>query len=423
MKKKPTQYTIDVIVIGGGASGMMASIAAKDAGATVVVLEKNAVLGKKLRITGGGRCNITNATPIVRDLLSAYQESGKYLFSPFAQHGVTETRNWFATIGVLTVEEAERRVFPTSQSATAVTNALIAEMKRVKVLTRTNVTVTAIKKESAHFRIETLSGDCYIASKVILATGGTSHPETGSTGDGYRWLKQLGHTVVPPEARLVPLLVSQATKVSSVAGLSFPHIGIRVMVAGKSVLKRTGKVLFTHDGLSGPGILQSSYAVGEALQTERDVAVRLDFIPDIPDDVLMKQLIAMIMASPNRLVRTHIQQWLPATLVDYLLGVLDIPLRLPGHSLTVPMRRRLIEIMKNCDFPVMGLHDESRAVVSSGGVTLPEIDFRTMESRIIPGLYVTGDLLHINRPSGGYSLQLCWTTGMVAGRSAGRIPD
>ncbi len=419
MKKVSTNETVyDVVVVGGGPAGMMAAITAARLGVSVLLLEKNTVLGKKLRITGGGRCNITNNTPQVRELLSAYKSAGKFLFSPFAQFGVSETRAWLAAIGVDTVEEAERRVFPTSQSAVAVTEALTAALHTARVTTKTSCAAKRLKRTTDTFLVETDKG-VFVGQSLIIATGGVSRPETGSTGDALPWLQTLGHTTISPDVSLVPIAVKEVSVVKPLAGVSLLDAGIRLLVDSKVVHKARGKVLCTHDGFSGPAILKMSRLIREWLEAGT-VTIAIDFVPDMPSDILEKALKARLIESPNKQIRNQLYDWFPAAFIELVCTTADIMPDTPSHSVTVALRRKLVATIKALLFSVSHVHGRDKAVVSSGGVALTEIDFRTMESRLVPKLFVIGDVLDIDRPSGGYSLQLCWTTGYVAGLHAAK---
>ncbi|MFN3692639.1 MAG: NAD(P)/FAD-dependent oxidoreductase [Candidatus Paceibacteria bacterium] len=412
-----TKDQYNTIIIGGGPAGLIAAITAAREGAKVLLLEKNNQLGKKLRSTGGGRCNITNNTENVRTLLSRYGEAGKFLFSPFAQFGVKETRQWFLDIGVETVVETEARVFPVSQSAEAVTEALIVEAKAVGVIIKTKSIVTAIKPQKEGFVVQLGAKYRYAAGMVIVATGGLSRPETGSTGDALLWLQNLGHTIETPKVALVPVAVKETNITKRLSGVALANAGISLRQAGIVFEKAKGKVLFTHVGLSGPGILNLSQRIGQGLETG-SVEILLDLTPSMAIDVLEETLLRRFITSPNKHVQNQWFDIIPGALVVPLLEQAAVDPHTPSHSVTVAMRRKLIAAAKNFLLTAAHLLGSDKAIVTSGGVALTEIDFKTMESRLVPGLYIVGDVLNINRPSGGYSLQLAWTTGYVAGMQA-----
>lgn len=405
----------DVVVIGGGPAGMMAAATAAAHGATVLLLEKNATLGKKLLITGGGRCNVTNNRPDVRQMLAAYAEEGKYLFSTFTQHGVTDTINWFATRGVPFIEENEGRLFPETESAKTIFETLFTELKSQNVTIASDQAVTNIDfaADRTLFTIQTKS-DAVHARACIIATGGYARPDTGSTGDGFAWLQQLGHTIHAPSDALVPVTLA-TTWAKELSGLTLPEVTVSVWANHTKQLTRTGRVLFTHQGLSGPLILNMSKTIGDLLQ-EGEVEIRINLFPH-HDAGALKAHLAALLASNKKLVNALAEQ-LPRQLARTILIELNIDGETPCHSVTKDARAKLLTYLQAVPLPVAGLLDKHKAIISSGGVDLDEIDFKTMGSRMSPQLYIVGDLLNINRPSGGYSLQLCWSTGYVAGKHA-----
>ncbi len=410
----------DVVVIGGGPAGITAAITAKENGAgSVLLLEKNNQLGKKLRITGGGRCNITNNTPVVRTLLSKYGEAGKFLFSPFSKRGVTETLKWLNEIGIPTTEEAERRVFPVSQSAVDVAEKMIARAKQVGVIIKTKSPVEKLALTAdKNFVITIAGGDIIEARAVVVATGGNSRQETGSTGEGFLWLKKMGHTIVTPTTALVPIAVKETTLTKRLGGVALSDVAVELLVENKRVEKARGKILFAHFGLTGPLILNLSQKVGEKLAGHYEVALAIDLVPDLEQGEFEALLVETLMASPNKLVVNQLPKFFPNALSRPVLAAADIDEATPSHSLTAIQRKRLVKVCKKWIFTPTHLLGEDKAVVSSGGVALTEVDFRKMESNLIGNLFLVGDVLNINRPSGGYSLQLCWTTGYVAGLAA-----
>lgn len=408
----------DVIVIGGGPAGMMAAAQAGRRGRRVLLLEKNPHVGKKLLITGGGRCNVTNNKQVPREMLAKYKGGGKFLFSTYTQHGVSESITWFKERGVTLKEENEGRLFPTTDSAKTICDVLTQEINTTAVTLRTKAIVKTIvhNKKSGGFLITLESGEAFNCLSCIIATGGTSRPETGSTGDAYEWLKKLGHTIVPNNFALVPLTLKNSwTK--KLSGLTLPDIKLTLFAEGKKLSVHKGKLLFTHVGITGPTVLNLSKIVGELL-AHSTVTLMLDLFPDKDAGELKVFLRTLFSEHSNKKVKNVLAEVLPAALATELLKELSIDAGTVCHSLSTQARASLALLLKAVPLEVKGLLGADKAVVSSGGVTLSEINFKTMESLVIPHIYVVGDMLNIDRPSGGYSLQLCWSTGFVAGNNA-----
>ncbi len=415
-KDMPTLW--DVIVIGGGASGMMAAGTAAAKGKKVLLLEKNPELGKKLLISGGGRCNVTNNKPDNRTLLAKYKGNDQFLFSTFSQFNVESAIEFFNSRGMQTKEENEGRIFPVSNSAQSVYDVLYDYMRKGGVQIHKSSTVAGIVKDKGAetFSILTKSGNKIAAKKVILATGGTSRPETGSTGEGFQWLKKLHHTVVENDFALVPIALSDAW-VKRVSGLSLSDIKLTTFQNDKKQDAYKGKLLFTHFGISGPTVLNMSRDIGELLKYG-DVLIGLDLFPAKDAGKVRQELQTILVEASNRKLKNVLAMLIPASLVSTILKLTAIDGDTFCHSVSTEDRIKLIEMIKGIPLHVKGLLGKEKAVVSSGGVPLTEVDTKTMESRLVPGLYLIGDVLNIDRPSGGYSLQLCWTTGFVAGSNA-----
>ncbi|MFM7089062.1 MAG: NAD(P)/FAD-dependent oxidoreductase [Candidatus Paceibacterota bacterium] len=415
MSGKRTQgKKYDVIVIGGGASGMMAAGRAGALGLSVLLLEKNKRLGEKLRITGGGRCNITNATYDTRAMLANYGKAAPYLFSPFSKFGVEDTFTFFESLGLPLVVEDRARAFPKSENATHVVEALMKYMKAGKVTVRSGVAVEKIVKGKGRIEAVVAGGITYKADKYILATGGLSHQETGSTGDGFGWLRDLGHSVRKPTPSIVPIAVSD-TWVHALSGRALSGIKITFYLDGKKKISKAGRVLCTHFGFSGPLILNTAKDIGEWLLGGRVTGI-VDLLPLLDIGSLDKKLISLFDAHKNKTLKNVLKELVPTgTSSGIALCIPDTLLEKKVHSITKAERRQLIDILKGLPFTVTHLLGYEKAVVADGGVSLDEVDTKTMRSRLYENLYITGDLLDINRPSGGYSLQLCWTTGFVAG--------
>lgn len=408
----------DVIVLGGGPAGMMAAGTAAAQGARVLLLEKNGDLGKKLLITGGGRSNITNNEPDVRKFLEKFKGKGKFLFSAFAQFGVRETLDFFHARGMPTKLEAEGRVFPKTEKAASVLETLRAYMNDASVKVRCNAEVLGFQiTKNMITGVKLKNGEILSARSYILSTGGTSRPETGSTGDGFRWLTEIGHTVKKPDPALVPIRTKEAWA-HKLAGLSFKEA--RVAIFQNSALQgsHTGKILFTHVGLSGPLILNMSKDIGELLKYG-NVALTIDLFPKQDPGALDRSLQMTFQKLQNKKLKNVLSEIVPPVLARRLPEHLMLDGEKEVNKVSRTERLALVKFLKAIPLTPVGILGLAKAVVVSGGVDLTEVDFRTMCSTKYENLYLVGDILDIDRPSGGYSLQLCWTTGWVAGRHAG----
>lgn len=418
----------DIAVIGGGPAGMMAAGRAGELGAKVILIEKNDSLGKKLLLTGGGRCNLTNAEFDARKFLAKFKDADKFLFSTFSQLGVKETLDFFHSKNMPTKTEEENRVFPMSDKAKSVWDVLVQYMKNsgVTILSSSPV-VDIIHDKYAIKAIELKNGEKIKARSFILATGGKSRPDTGSTGDGFVWLKELGHKIIKPSAALVPIAIKDEW-VKQLSGLSLPNIRIKVFQFSQKQEMRTGKILFTHFGLSGPAILNISKDVGELLKYG-DVSLSLDLFPHLDHGKLDLNIQELFSKQSNKQLKNCLNNLLPSALVPIVIKMSGSP-RLEAtpvdgiapetfcHSVHRDERLKLGKIIKDLPMKVSGLLGVEKAIITSGGVKPEEVDFKTMTSRLYPNLYLVGDILNIDRPSGGYSLQLCWTTGFVSGTAA-----
>ena len=407
----------DVIVVGGGASGMMAAGIAAENGKSVLLIEKNTELGAKLAISGGGRCNILNAEEDERLLLSHYGEAEPFLYSAFAEFGMNEAVAFFERIGVPIVVEARKRAFPESQHAPSVVAALEDYLRKGKVEVRTNTAIARVKTENDKITSIVAQGFEFTASTYIFSTGGVSHPETGSTGDGFDWLTELGHTVTAPTPTIVPLAAREKW-IHKLKGTTLADAKITFFLDGVRKFSKKGNILLTHFGLSGPTILNLAGDVADLLY-EGAVTATIDMFPTKDIGILDTELVTLFDSNKNKLLRNALPQIIPSATVEELLLLLPkINPDTKVHSVTKEERRMLIDLLKGLPVTISGLMGMSRAVVADGGVALTEVDMRTMHSKKVSNLFVTGDLLDISRPSGGYSLQLCWTTGYLAGKNA-----
>ena len=405
----------DVIVVGGGPSGMMTALRARERGLSVLLLEKNDSLGKKLLITGGGRCNVLNGEMDTRTLLKKYGSAEQYLYSAFSRFGSKESLDFFHTNGMETIEEPGKRVFPKTEQSQTVWDLLVGKLSDLGVVVHSNKEVASIAPEQDTVVVHVLNGDSYAAHSVVVATGGLSRPETGSTGDGFRIVKALGVPVQDQQAAIVPLAIEERW-VPALQGITLGEVKYTVHQFGKKCHTAKGKLLFTHFGISGPMVLNSSRTVGELL-SYGEVTISIDVLPHLDLGALNLRLQAMIEQSKNRLFRNVLPELVPERLVPVLMEKAGISEDTPCHSVKREMRIALVNTLKALTMSVKGLMGLDKAVVTSGGVSLSEVDTKTMSLKKFPQIYVVGDMLDIDRPSGGYSLQLCWTTGWIAGDS------
>jgi predicted Rossmann fold flavoprotein len=416
MKMKTSKDDVwDVVVIGGGPAGMMAAGRAAELGHAVLLLEKNPTLGKKLLLTGGGRCNLTNYIPEIDTMLAHYTDNERFLFSAFAQFGAQDTLDFFHRRGMATKEEAEGRVFPLSSKAQSVLEVLSGYLREGRVEVWLDATVTGLSVERGTGRIEIrLGGGKKIQARTcIMATGGTAHPETGSSGEGLEWLKRLGHSVTASKEALVPIAL-QDDWVKGVIGLTLQEIKMTVFLDGRKRGVQRGDLLFTHFGVSGPTVLNMSREIGEWRQAS-EVVITLDLFPQLDHAALKENLQTLLAGESNRMLKNSLGRLVPSALVPVILELAQLDGEIPGHSVRHKDRIKIIELLKGIPLHVEGLLGAESAAYSSGGVAPGEMNFKTMQSRLAPNVYIVGDLLDIDRPSGGYSLQLCWTTGFVAG--------
>ena len=394
---------------------MMAAGTAAKRGLSVLLLEKNANVGKKLLITGGGRSNITNNKPDVRTLLAKYKAGGPFLFSAFSQFSVKDTLEFFTASKMPIKEEAEARIFPASNKAKSVWDAMVAFIKDTGVTVETSSPVTNVlfDADAKLFTITLKNKNTIHAKRCIVATGGTSRPETGSNGEGFLWLAKFGHTIAPNNYALVPVALSD-TWAKKLGGVTLPEIKLTTYQEGAKQEAHKGKLLFTHFGISGPTVLNMSKHIGELLEYG-EVTIMLDLLPKLDYGMLKEKLQEILIKESNKKLKNTLALLIPSALVPGVLEVAKISGDTPCHSIRHEERIALVTLLKAVPLHVKGLLGADKAIVSSGGVKLEEVNFKKMESRKVPNLYLVGDVLNIDRPSGGYSLQLCWTTGYVAG--------
>jgi predicted Rossmann fold flavoprotein len=412
----------DVVVIGAGAAGLLAATRAAERGRQTLLLEKNKRPGVKILMSGGTRCNLTQATD-ERGIVEAFGKEGKFLHSALAALGPHDLVELIEAEGVPTKTEATGKIFPVSDKAADVLGALIRRLERSGCVLATNEAVTAIDRQDGAFRIQT-ERRLLTAEALAITTGGCSYPGSGTTGDGYRWAAEFGHTIVPPRPALVPLETSLAW-VHDLKGITVPDVAVVVLkrrheqaekssARAQPLASRRGSFLFTHFGLSGPVVLDVSGAVTGDPDPE-SLELVCDFLPAQNDAEFDDALRQRAGAKGKKPVSAILPDALPRRLVEALLVLAEIPRDLRCAELGKGQRTRLVQIIKHCTVPIGGTLGFKKAEVTAGGVSLSEVDSRSMQSRQVPRLFLAGEILDLDGPIGGYNFQAAFSTGWLAG--------
>ena len=402
-----------VIVVGGGAAGMMAAGTAAQNGAKVVLLEKNDRLGKKLAITGKGRCNVANHCS-EEEVLKNVPRNSRFLFSALNHFSPETAMSFFEQYGCALKVERGNRVFPQSDQSSSVISALQRFLKEQKVEIRREIAKELIVENGEVRGVVTDKGACY-GRCVILCTGGCSYPLTGSTGDGYRMAEAVGHSVVPPRGSLVPM-EEAGDWCARMQGLSLRNVAVKLVnQKKKTVYEDFGELLFTHFGLSGPTILSSSahMKVGDQYQ------ILIDLKPALDEQKLDQRILRDLEQYQNRTIENALQDLYPRTMIPVMVERAEIPPETKANSLTKQQRRRLLELTKAFPIAIAGTRPVEEAIVTAGGIKTKEVDPKTMESKLISGLYFAGEILDVDAYTGGFNLQIAWSTGFAAGTAAG----
>ena len=405
-----------ILVVGGGAAGMMAAVTAARRGKNVLLLEKNEKLGKKLFITGKGRCNLTNSAE-VEELFNAVVSNPKFLYSSFYSFTNDQVIGFFEELGVKTKVERGGRVFPESDHSSDVIRALEQEMKRLGVRISLRTEVKEILTEDGRAKgVRLSSGRMIAADAVIVATGGISYPSTGSTGDGYRFARECGHKVTDLSPALVPVEVKE-WYAKELMGLSLRNIGIRITDGKKKLYEEFGEMLFTHYGVTGPVILSASSIVGKKLK-EHPLTLRIDLKPALTEEQLDKRVLREFEANHNRQFKNAVDSLFPAKLRPVAIELSGIPEEKKVNEVTKEERLHFVRLIKDFSMTLTGLRGYHEAIITKGGVSVKEIDPGTMESKLVKGLYFAGEVLDLDAVTGGYNLQIAWSTGYLAGANA-----
>ncbi len=403
----------DVIVIGGGPAGMMASIAAAESGARVVLLEPNSRLGKKLNITGKGRCNLTNNCPPA-ELMQNIPRNSRFLYSAFSQMNSQDVIAFFEGLGVPVKTERGNRVFPVSDRSFDVSAALERRLKELGVVILRDRASGLLQKDS---RLTGVRGEreTYTAPCAVVATGGLSYPLTGSTGDGYRLSEEAGHTVTPLRGSLVPL-EEEGSVCAALQGLSLRNVRLTVLEEGRSIFTDFGELLFTHFGLSGPLVLSASAHMRD-FEEKRYTAV-IDLKPALDQQQLDRRILADFEKYRNSDFVNALNDLLPHKFINVFVEHSRIPPRCKVHSVTREQRQGMAVLLKAFPIPIRGPRPVEEAIITAGGVAVEEINPSTMESKKLPGLYFAGEVIDVDAYTGGFNLQIAWATGYVAGQHA-----
>ena len=406
-----------ICIIGAGPAGLMAAIHAARTGAPVTVVEANARAGRKLLLTGGGRCNFTHAGQ-ADEIAQAFGKAGRFLRYSLHELPPADIIEFFHARGASATTEPDGCVFPASDKAADVLDALLCEAKTLSVRLSYGTAVTDVQAHDKGFIVRT-NTEAIQAMRVIIATGGVSWPQTGSTGDGYRFAAALGHTIVPPKPALVPLIAKERW-VADLAGISLPQVKMQTTV-GKRRITIVGPLLFTQSGIGGPAVLDLSRLLADELfEAKRDVIVKLDMADQSDEPELDRQLQERIHTHPRKAVASILAEFVPRQLSQVLCRLAECDCDLQAGQLKAEVRRRLVASVKGLPVSITGTEPIARATVTRGGVSTDQIEPETMESRIRPGLFFAGEVIDVDGPCGGYNLQMCWSTGALAGRSAAR---
>ena len=407
----------DVIVIGAGASGMMAAGRAAECGAKILLLEKTAGSGNKLLISGKGRSNITNIEEDVATFISKFGPSGKFLYNAFSKFFNKDLIAFFNCFGVPCVVERGGRVFPQSQKATSIVDALAQYMRKNNVAIIYNAGISeALIKDREVYGVKTQKGRIFEAKKVILATGGRSYPRTGSTGDGYAVAARLGHHIVETKPSLVPL-ETEEDFVKELQGLTLENVKAKVLLKGKKHKEEFGDLIFTHFGLSGPIILTLSRDIFDLLGKGK-VEISIDLKPALDEEKLKQRLIREF--TGKTIYKNALKELLPSSMIPVFIRLSKIDPEKQVNQISAAQRNDVMRLLKDFRLTIKRMRPIEEAIVTRGGVSTKEIDPQTMESKLIKGLYFCGEVIDIDAMTGGYNLQAAFSTGWVAGENAAR---
>ncbi|KUO73658.1 MAG: FAD-dependent oxidoreductase [Clostridia bacterium BRH_c25] len=407
----------DVAVLGGGPAGMIAAGTAASMGRKTILVEKNEKLGKKLFITGKGRCNVTNSADF-DEFMKNIPKNSKFFYSSFNNFSNNDLVKLLETLGLKTKVERGGRVFPESDKSRDVIKALERYLNKHGVDVKLNSKVLNIRQEDGAVSGVLLgNGEVIVCSSVILCTGGVSYPQTGSTGEGYEIARRAGHNISSLMPSLVPLVVKDAF-IKELQGLSLKNVSIRAIADGKQVYEDFGEMLFTHYGLSGPVILSSSFYVSDYLRKNKEIKICIDLKPALSEEELDKRIIRDFEKYTNKQFKNSLEELLPQKLIPVVIVLSGIDETKEVHQITKAERKALVKLLKDFTITISGTRPIEEAIVTSGGVNLKEINPKTMESKLINGLYFAGEIIDLDAFTGGFNLQIAFSTGYAAGMNA-----
>lgn len=407
----------DAIIVGAGPAGLIASITAANCGRKVLLLEKNDIPGRKLLISGQGRCNITNATEDVGDFTKNFSASGKFLKNCFHIFFNKDLMAFFEKRKVKLKVERGRRVFPESDNARDILNALIDSIKKAHIDYLLNANISDIKKSNNLFEAFSEKGtERFLSKNILIATGGISYPKTGSSGFGLHIAQKFGHTVIQAKPALVGLNCS-ALPIKKWQGISLKNITCTIISDGSPLVKKFGEILFTHFGISGPVTLDLSASAYDYLEQGKSMDISIDFKPALTYDKVEKRILREFEDNKNKSILQISKTLLPKKMASSFLDILNIIPSKKVHQITKAERTSLVEALKDFRFPIISTRPIEEAIVTRGGVSTKEINPKTMESRLVKGLHFAGEVIDVDAGTGGYNMQAAFSTGYVAGKN------
>ncbi|MHB1391798.1 MAG: BaiN/RdsA family NAD(P)/FAD-dependent oxidoreductase [Clostridia bacterium] len=407
----------DVVVLGGGPAGMIAAGTAASMGRKTILIEKNEKLGKKLFITGKGRCNVTNSADF-DEFMKNIPKNSKFFYSAFNGFSNNDLIGLLEVLGLRIKVERGGRVFPESDKSSDVIKALERYLSKYKVDVKLNSKVLNLRQENGMINGVVLEdGEILECSALIVCTGGVSYPQTGSTGDGYEISRRAGHSISELMPSLVPLVVREAY-IKDLQGLSLKNVSIKAIADGKLLYEDFGEMLFTHYGLSGPIILSASFYVSDYLRKKKEIKISIDLKPALSEDELDRRIIRDFEKNTNKQFKNSLDELLPQKLIPVVIALSGIDESKEVHQITKLERKAFVKLIKGFTLTISGTRPIEEAIVTSGGISLKEINPKTMESKLVKGLYFAGEIIDLDAFTGGFNLQIAFSTGYAAGLNA-----